>query len=695
MHVPISLLELITILGVMTLVAIISHFFRIPTIVAFIVAGIAAGPFGLKLVNQVPDANLMAEIAAVFLMFTIGLEFSFKRLLSLKREFLKLGFSQVTLTLVALTLIAVVGFEVPLKKAIFFGCLVTLSSTALILKLLYERREIETPYGRNALGILLFQDLAVIPMMIALPFLATQSSPLGSTLAAPSPDWWLKVATLVGGVFLGGRFVLPLVMDKVAHIRSREVFFFAVLFICLGAAYIFHHLGLSLSLGAFVAGMVIAESPYGRQATSDILPLRDNFLGLLFATVGMMLDLDFLYQYSGSVLLMSFSLFVVKMAVAFVACLLVRTPVKLALITSLMVCQVGEFSFILASNGLSQGLLSPIEHQHFLSVSILSMLATPLMFFFAHRFSFSLPEQWNSLPIIKDIARTIESVNQRVLSKGTGALSPQPQSSESLMSHAILIGFGIANQNLASAFSALGLPFKIIEANYESVKKFQTQSLPINFGDATSTEVLHHAGLEQARLVVIAVTGAPIVRAIVHAIRRLRPDIPIVVRIEYLRDASTIDRSGPMEVIVGEVEASVELLARSLKVFGVDSEVSYNFMTQTKNQLLTFAAIASEFGGTQINLPSWEALGAIRPLRITKEFDCINKALFELELPRATGASIVAVYRQDLGTTIPGAEFVLLEGDVLHLVGSPQALNEAELRLRGGLSPVLQPQHGQ
>lgn len=682
MQVPVSLLELITILGVMTLVAIVSHFIRLPTIVAFIVAGIAAGPFGLKLVSHAPDANLMAEIAAVFLMFTIGLEFSFKRLLSLKREFLKLGFSQVTLTLGALTLIAVVGFAVPLKKAIFFGCLVTLSSTALILKLLYERREIETPYGRNALGILLFQDLAVIPMMIALPFLATQSSPLGSTLAAPSPDWWLKVATLVGGVFLGGRFVLPLVMDKVAHIRSREVFFFAVLFICLGAAYLFHHLGLSLSLGAFVAGMVIAESPYGRQATSDILPLRDNFLGLLFATVGMMLDLDFLYQYSGSVLLMSFSLFVVKMAVTLVACLLVRTPVKLALITSLMVCQVGEFSFILASNGLSQGLLSPIEHQHFLSVSILSMLATPLMFFFAHRFSFSLPEQWNSLPIIKDIARTIESVNQRVLAKTSASPLTSP-SAETVAGHALLIGFGIANQNLASAFSALGLPFKIIEANYESVKKFQTQNLPINFGDATSTEVLHHAGLEQARLVVIAVTGAPIVRAVVNAIRRLRPDIPIVVRIEYLRDASTIDRSGPMEVIVGEVEASVELLARSLKVFGVDSEVSYNFMTQTKNQLLTFAAIASELGGTHLNLPSWEALGAIRPLRITKDFGCINKALFELELPRSTGASVVAVYRQDLGTTIPGAEFVLLEGDVLHLVGSPQTLKDAESLLRG------------
>lgn len=673
MFASLSFLEFVVLLGAITGVAILSNYLRLPTIVAFILGGVAAGPYGFKLVESIPDAGLMAEIAAIFLMFTIGLEFSFKKLKDLQREFLKLGFSQVILTIGVMYMVSyfILGYGHP--KSIFFGYLATLSSTALVLKLLYDARDIETPYGRNSIGILLFQDIAVIPMMLSLPLLTSSKSlSLTGVFNLAATQWLVKIALMVLSIILIGRFVIPFVMEKVARVGSREVFFFFVLFACLGTAYSFHHFGLSLSLGAFVAGMLISESPYGRQATSDILPLRDNFLGLLFATIGMMLDINFLGSNIFTVLTLGTMIFVLKFLLITGICYIWKTPLKLSILSGLCICQIGEFSFILASRAIKEGLLSPLEHQYFLSISILSMIFTPFLLKFASRITLSTVDKWNGL---------FTTEESKPLKKHTNRLKTEEE--ESRKGHALLIGFGVANQNLAAAFDALKLPYKIIEANYDTVKKYKEQNINIDFGDATSHEVLKHAHIESANLVIIAISGSQIVPSIISSIRSFRPDVQILVRAQYIREMNTLKQFSDVDVLVAEVETSVELLARTLKVYGIDGKDIQNYMTTAKKQLMTYSNISQNWEGGLLNLPSWEALASMSPLRIGSNFACLNKALSEIDLTRKTGVCIATVYRKGVGMMVPDGDFILEQDDIVQMVGKSQSIKEAEAELRG------------
>ncbi|NRA47400.1 MAG: cation:proton antiporter, partial [Oligoflexales bacterium] len=503
-------------------------------------------------------------------------------------------------------------------KSIFFGYLATLSSTALVLKLLYDARDIETPYGRNSIGILLFQDIAVIPMMLSLPLLTSSKTlSLAAVFDLAATEWLLKIWLMVASIILIGRYIMPFVMEKVARIGSREVFFFFVLFACLGTAYSFHHFGLSLSLGAFVAGMLISESPYGRQATSDILPLRDNFLGLLFATIGMMLDINFLSNHLITIFALGTAIFLIKFLLISGICFAWKTPLKFSILSGLSICQIGEFSFILASHAIKDGLLTPLEHQYFLSISILSMIFTPFLHKFAARITLSTSDRWSGL-FSGEENKPLKNLKLDKEKKEQG--------------HALLVGFGVANQNLAAAFDALSLPYRIIEANYDTVKHYKEQGFNIDFGDATSHEVLKHANLESANLVIIAISGSKIIPAIISSIRSFRPDVRIIVRAQYIRDMNVLKQFADVDVLVAEVETSVELLARALKVYGVEGEDIQTYMTKAKKQLMTYSNISQMWEGGLLNLPSWESLGSMSPLKIGEDFACLNKALHEIDL---------------------------------------------------------------
>jgi CPA2 family monovalent cation:H+ antiporter-2 len=671
----ISLEEFILFLATITVVAIAANFLRLPTIVAFIISGVVVGPSGLSLIKSPPNASFMAEVVAIFLMFTIGLEFSFRKLKTLKKEFILLGAFQVLITIGIVAGLSHAFLERAWSQSLFFGFLVALSSTALVLKLLYEHREMETPYGRNSIGILLFQDVAVIPMMLSLSILAGAGNVDSGALISASV-WLLKAAGAIGGLILISRFGIPQFMERVARTGSREIFFFFVLFACFGVGYVFHHFGLSLSLGAFAAGVAISESPYGRQATAEILPLRNNFLVLLFAMIGMLLDLSFLFDHLASILTLGATLLIIKLLVTIGVCLFWKTPVRFALITGLSVCQIGEFSFILASRGLDLNLIDATDHQYFLSTSILSMLFTPFFFKIAPKITATSVEGWNALALHAPFRKLklIESLET----------SHRLETAESRPSHAILIGFGVANQNLAAAFRALDLPFEVIEANYSTVKQFQKEGHSIHFGDATDVEILEHCGIDSANLVVVAVSGSSICPRIVEAVRSLRPDVQIIVRTQYIQSAAAFKNAENIEVVIAEIETSTELLSRSLVAYGVDSKDIHDYMAQTKRQLHTFADITNRLEGPSLNLPSWEAIGSISPLHLTGDFFCIERSLQELDLRNQTGASIVSVYRTPSGNMIPDADFVLLADDVIHLVGKPTAVAEAKDFLKNG-----------
>lgn len=669
------LFNLLIILGSATLVATIFHAFKVPTIVAFLAAGVLIGPNGLALVSTLPEAQSVAELGIIFLLFTLGLEFSFRRLKELRRPFLGLGLPQVVFTNLLASLTIHYGLHVPWSKAIFFGGLVALSSTATVLKMLQEDRALATPYGENSIGILLFQDIAVIPMILALPAFHAKGLDFTALSLEPAGTWLVQTLAFVLLVWITSRVFIPFLLNRVVHTKSRELFFFSIIFILFGIATLFEALGLSLSLGAFVAGVLISESPYGKQATSDLGFLRDNFLSLFFISIGMLLDIRFLASHILEVLSLVGLLIFLKSGLIYLLGRIHRYPHNISLFSALMLFQVGEFSFILAESGMSLGLFTPDELQYFLAASILSLGLTPVLYKLAPQISF------------KQNSKALLSFS---LSKSLRGKVPTPPR-ETTPAKTLLIGFGVAGQHVAAALKTLEIPYRIVELNAATVKDFAKLGEPIHFGDATRVEILEAAGIETAPLAVITISGSQVIQQLVSAMHRIRPDLHIIVRIESLREAAKISDRKNVEVVVGEFETSLEVLARTLSHYGASSPDIHRFIVEARKNI---SASHGAFGKTirkNIELPTWEALSAINPFWVKPEHVSVGKTIAEVSLRRLTGSNIVLVYREGLGSKIPGSDFILEAGDVLYLIGTPDSLKLAETLLSHGESPTPEP----
>ncbi|MCB0394201.1 MAG: cation:proton antiporter, partial [Bdellovibrionales bacterium] len=478
------------------MVATIFQVIRLPHVVGFLVAGVIVGPSGLGWLKSIPQAENLAEIAAVLLMFTIGLEFSFRKLIKFQKSFLTYGLLQVSITLFLTAVIVHLVYDFSWHKSLFIGYLVSLSSTAIVLKLIHDNRHTTSPHGQTTLSILLFQDLAVIPMLLSLPFLAGIEGQMpgtnGSTLI-------LKILVLVGALVLFARYIIPFLLEKVAHTGSREVFFFCVLFICAGSAFAMHEFSLSYSLGAFIAGVIISESPYGKQATSEFLPLRDNFLGLFFVSIGMLLDLGFLMNNFGSVMLVALAVILVKFAVISSVVWFFGHSAPLAKMVALSLFQIGEFSFLLAEQGLRLNLMNRNESQHFIAAAVLSLGLTP--FFYR-----MLPKMGFQTRMMGFLPNTIVNAARDLRSKWNPVRN-QESNGKDLSGHTIIIGFGVAGQNVARALKTLKVPYTIVEMNAKSVKDFGNRE-PIIFGDATQDESLESANIGSAKLGILTIPGA-------------------------------------------------------------------------------------------------------------------------------------------------------------------------------------------
>ncbi len=536
-----TLLELVVVLGSATLVATLFHFLRLPTVVGFIATGMLIGPYSLRLVGSLPGAQVLTEIATLFLMFTLGLEFSPRKVIRLKRAFLGAGVIQVLATGLVFTLLARYGLGLALTKSIFIGSLVSMSSTAIVMKLLEDSRELHSPFGEACLGTLLFQDLAVIPLMLLVPLLA------GAQPGVTHDMRLVMVSPLLLAVlWFGGRFAIPWLFDRILFTRSREIFFFAVLSLCLGIAWAVNRIGLSLSLGAFIAGLLVSDTPYVKQIATDITHLRDNFLGLFFTSLGMLLDPAFVLAHPGQVLVIAVALFLGKGALIFAAVRLARYPTSVAAICAVTLAQVGEFSFVLATQGANQGLLNRDDLQYLLSASLLSILATPFLF--------------------RAAPRWFLRGNPKVKSNDLNPLSPH---STPAQGHTIILGFGPVGGNVAKALKALSIPYRILEMNPELVRTSKLAGEDILYGDASQEGMLEAAGLSRCKLVVLSVSGAAMTRGALAAIRRIRPDIPVIVRAQYLREVEDLAIDRNTEVVIGELETSVGMLIRTLRSYGI------------------------------------------------------------------------------------------------------------------------------
>lgn len=578
--------NLIMVLGSATIVATLFHLFRLPPMVGFLVAGVLVGPNGFKLVSSIGEVEILAEIASVLLLFSLGLEFSWKTVLSLRKLLINLGLGQVALTAAVVAALANWVFGLSVVQAWFAGILVAMSSTAVILKLLHDQRHMETPFGKASLGILISQDLIVIFVLMLLP-LAGQVS----TTTWELMTWW-QVAefgariVVVGGILVfGTRYFVPVFLDMVSQTRSREVFFFSVIFVCASIALLMQKLGLSLSIGAFCAGVMVSESPYGKQTVSDFTPLRNNFLGIFFVAIGMLLNLHYVGEHALLVVGVLTAVVVFKSLIIMSLMWALGNPGPLAVATGLILAQVGEFSFILLDQGLKHGLIDEQARQLVLAVAIGSLALTPLLYKLAMTAAFRvdydhvIPKQIQSLAM-----QLRESLVRDPMQVRVQETNLKLSSLESIANHTVLIGFGIAAQNLAKSFKALELNYRILETNNKTVKEHSGLE-PIFYGDATRGEILRAVHVEKARLVVIAVTGAEITGAIHRAVRQINDDVKVIIRTQYLRDLRHLDEHPNTQLVIAEFEGTLELLSRSLHTYGVEEESIIEFLNEARARL--------------------------------------------------------------------------------------------------------------
>jgi len=542
--------DLAVVLAIATVVALVFSRLRLSVVAAFLVAGAILGPTGAGFVSEPGVVNALAEIGVVLLLFTVGLDISLSELGKMRREVLWAGGAQVSAT-VLFTLLVLLLRGRPVPEGLFIGFIVSLSSTAIVLKVLADRMELETGHGRIAVGILIFQDLAVIAMMLLLPSLrqweTARSVEVLLTLA--------KAGAGVAAILVLTRFLVPRLLKEVIRLNSRDILALTVMMVVTGTAFLAHRWGLSLGLGAFLAGMVISESDYVHEIAAQVMPFRDVFTGVFFISVGMLLDLPFLAHNLFLILPVTAAVLLLKAVSAGAALRTLEHPWRLVVVVSVSLMQIGEFSFLLMSEGYRIGLIGTVQYQFLLAIAILTMVITPFVMgsgpVIAYRW-----ERW-----ITGKAPLPESEEERTLRRS------------GMENHVIIAGYGMNGKNLARVFRATRVPYVVVDLNDVSVRQGRAAGEPVFYGDVNRPEILDRLGIGRARILVLAISDPMATRRAVAIARRSNPNLCILVRTRYVADVDDLVALGANAVIPEEFETSVEIFSRVLAEYHVPDHV--------------------------------------------------------------------------------------------------------------------------
>jgi monovalent cation:H+ antiporter-2, CPA2 family len=650
MEIPL-LTDITIILGLSVFVILVFQRLRVPSIIGFLLTGIIAGPHVLKLITAVHEIEMLAELGVIMLLFIIGLEFSLASLSNIKRSVFIAGGLQVILTIGVVYLLAT-AFNIPGNQALFIGFLFSLSSTAIVLKLLQSRSEMDSPQGKTTLAILIFQDIMVVPMMLITPMLAGSEGDVLVSLALLA----VKGLGVVALVILSARYIVPKLLHLIASSRSKELFILSIVVICFAVAWLTSSIGLSLALGAFLAGLIISESEYSHQAISNILPFHEIFTSIFFVSIGMLLDVQFLLDHFLLILSLASFTLVLKAILASLAALALNLPLRTAIVTGLMVCQVGEFAFILSGVGIENGIISNEIYQYFLSVSIVTMGATPFVINISHPVSAALAR----IPLATGLRKYIRKRRLVLL----------PDKDKRYYDHLVIIGFGLNGKNLAMAAKAAGINYLILDMNAERVRQLKNEE-PIHFGDAVHAGVLKHLWVNEARVVVIAISDPVSTRRTVQNVRSLSSKVYIIVRTRYINEVEQLKSLGADEVIPEEFETSVEIFTRVLMKYLVPKDEIDGFITQVRSDgYEMFRGISS--GSSQLHeLEHHLSETEIATVRIKVGSVLRQRSIEESSIRTRFGVTILALKKQGEMITNPGAGSVIDEGDVLYTFGKP------------------------
>ncbi|HEY3326307.1 MAG TPA: monovalent cation:proton antiporter-2 (CPA2) family protein [Novimethylophilus sp.] len=631
---------------------------RLPPLLAYFLVGLALGPHTFGWVEDSEAVRSLAEFGVVFLMFSIGLEFSLPQLYSMRSTVFGLGSAQVLVSM-AYTVAASMLLGLDWRAALVIGGALTMSSTAIVSKMLVEQIELNSRHGRLSIGVLLFQDIAVVPLLILIPALATPGGDLPSLLGMSA----LKAGVVLAVLLVFGKSLINPWFELVARQRSQELFVLNVLMVTLGLAYATKFAGLSYALGAFVAGMLISETRYRYQVEADIGPFRDILLGLFFITLGMQLDLHALAGSLGWIALLAVSLALVKAGLVTSLCRAFGHEAGVALRTGLTLAQAGEFSFVLLAQGTEYNLLDPHYAQILLAAMLLSMLFAPFIIQSNGRIARILAPSYkrNRAQQAEDIAHV----------------------SQGLSGHAIICGYRRSGQNLARFLAQENIPYIALDLDPVRVREAVTAGLPVAYGDSSRLEILEAAGVARARVVVVSFSELRATLRVLHVVREHYPSIPIIVRTLDDTDMDRLREAGATEVVPEVLEGSLMLASHALVVLGVPLNRVVKRIRRFREE--HYSMLRGFFHGlSDHDLDVADRFQMrLHPVQITTGAAAIGRRLADLALEKLE-VQVQSIRRIGDGNIEPTPDTQLYDGDVVVLLGMWEGLASAENMLLKG-----------
>jgi CPA2 family monovalent cation:H+ antiporter-2 len=643
----IFLREFVIIFGAAIGITFLFHHLRIAPIVGYLIVGVLLGPSMLGIVQDIELIEMLAEVGVILLLFLIGVEFSLAEIIRISRAVFLGGFLQVMLTTVSVLLIAMC-FGASFEQGLFFGLVVAMSSTAIVFKVLSDRGEIDSPQGRLSAAILIFQDLSVVAIVLLLPMLGSRSN-LSFADVVLNVLWALAVVALV---IVLSRFVIPMMLYRIVQTHSRELFLISIVLVCFGTAWMTSLVGLSIALGAFIAGLVISESEYAHHAFSEILPLKDIFSILFFVSIGMLLDVGSLINDRYFIILAVFAVLAIKFIATTAVPVVLGYPLRIGVLAGVGLSQIGEFSFVLSKEGINFGLLSFHEYQVFLAAAIITMVMTPFMIQGSGKFS----ELIGRLPVPQKIKM--------------GRFYENEFRQRKLENHVIIVGFGLNGRNVSRVLSASDIPYVVLELNPETVRTEKKRNIPIFYGDASREAVLEHVHIKTARTIVVAISDASATRRIVEQARKLNPSVYIIARTRYISEVNPLYSLGANDVIPEEFETSIEIFSRVLHRYFIPvGEIEKHIGDIRKDGYEMFRNIQqrySVFNELKQHLPDIE----IETIRIEAASPLADKTLAQVGFRKNYGVTVLAIQRGKQTIANPSGDTQLLVQDVVVLMGT-------------------------
>jgi len=638
--------DVVIIFALSTFVNLVFTKIKVPSIIGYLLTGIIAGPYALALIHSHEEIELMAEIGIIMLLFSIGLEFSLNHLLKIRKIVFWGGLLQLSTTTI-ITMLIVGTFDISWNVALFVGLITALSSTAVVFKLLQDRSELTSNYGRTVLGILIFQDIVLVPLLLFVPLMNGESAdfPMQGLILA------IKAILIIGLVYAGNKWLMPRILRIIAHTRSQELFFMSILLVCLSVALLTAEFGMSLAFGAFLAGLMISESEYSHNVFGNIIPFKDTFTSFFFVSIGMLLNLDFVMDNYLLVIATVVGVVVLKMIVAMFCAFILGHTLKGTILVGIALSQVGEFSFILAEIGLDYQIISSFYFQLFLATAIISMAISPFLIKVASQFADTILR----LPLPSFIVEGLFPLREIDI--------------PNLKNHLVIIGKDSRALNLSIMSSHLNIPYISIVFDPAIVRERQKQGETVLYGDAVNEPILRKAHVEDAKIVVISIGDMIPAMSVTEKVRALNNHALIFVRTKHVADIEELYKLGADRVIPEEFETSISLFEHVLKKYLLPrKEISQAIEQIRKDHYGIFRDKHFE--------TDFSFLGDIPDLDISafgihKESCLVNKSIAQLNFRKVYGVTVVAIRRKDKIIRHPEPNQVFLQDDIIYIMGKP------------------------